>query len=266
MPTETLQLIFPHIVAFSAALSRIVGMFLFAPALGGNAAPIQVRVLMILALAAIIYPSVSAHASPDLVRLDILSLAPMLAGELLVGLSIGTIASLPLISVQSAGTIMSHKMGLRLGDTFNPAINLGSDAFGQLLFYLAIVAFLNMGGAEAMIGSVVDSFGRIPIGGAGLGLAPLDLVVGLAASGLDIALRISAPVLTVLFLEMIASGLIMKTMPQLNILSFGFAIKIIVGLLALAGSIAVIQIVIQTDVGDSIDMMVSWARGVMSGG
>lgn len=259
-PALFVEPVLPHVVPFAAALARVLGMFLFAPALGGAAAPARARALVILATTAAIYPLVAHRQAPTLAQLDLLALAPMLAGELLVGLVIGVVASLPVISVQAAGTIISHKMGLRLGDAFNPAIELGADGIGQLLFYLAIVAFLTMGGAEALTLSVAHSFERIPIGGASLTLAPLALVVSLASSGLELALRVAAPVITILFLEMVASGMIMKTMPQLNILTFGFAIKILVGLLALVGSMAAVQAVIQADVGAALDAMTIWAR------
>lgn len=265
MLASLVEFALPHLAPFMAALSRIAGLFLFAPAFGGSAAPMQARALTMIALSLVVYPAASAHVGVEMTRLDLLALAPMLAGELLVGLSIGLIASLPIINVQAAGEIMSHKMGLRLGDTFNPAIDLGGDAIGQLLFYVALVAFLSMGGAEAMVAAVADSFARIPVGAARLDMAPLDLIVALASSGLELAMRVSAPVITILFLEMIAAGMIMKTMPQLNILSFGFAVKILVGLLALAGALAAIQMVIRADVGAALDSMARWAGAASPG-
>ena len=47
---------------------------------------------------------------------------------------------------------------------------------------------------------------------------------------LHVALRIAAPLFCLIFLETIVTGFIMRTVPQMNILSIGFAIKILLGI------------------------------------
>ena len=108
--------------------------------------------------------------------------------------------------------------------------------------------------------ALAESFAQAPIGTMSAGRAPLDLIVALTASGYELALRVAAPVMCILFLETLVIGFLMKTVPQLNILSFGFPIKILAGLTALIAAIGVIAGVMHEAVIESIALMLEWAR------
>ncbi|MBL0922472.1 MAG: flagellar biosynthetic protein FliR [Phycisphaerales bacterium] len=250
--------ILPHVPVFALVLARIGGMFIFAPALGSPAIPVQVKAMLVIAMSLAVYPTIDLHAEVPM-TLDLASLAPAMAVESLIGLSIGMIASLPLVSVQMGGLLMGQQMGLGLGSIYNPAIDSEADVAGQVLFYLALGIFLMSGGLEAMHRAMVATFAAVPIGGFGADDVPLDLVAGMLASGFELAVRIAAPVLCIIFVETVATGLIMKTAPQINILSFGFPIRILLGLAALYASLAAVHEVISEDVEGSIRAMLEWA-------
>ena len=76
------------------------------------------------------------------------------------------------------------------------------------------------------------------------------------------ALRISAPAVALVFLVMVAMGFVMKTMPQINVMSVGFAIKILVGILATAMATQVIANVASDETLRVLDVLASWARGL----
>jgi len=62
----------------------------------------------------------------------------------------------------------------------------------------------------------------------------VDMVVGLLGVVFDMAIRIAAPMLCIIFLESVAMGFISRTVPQMNILSVGFIVRILGGLAMLA--------------------------------
>lgn len=250
--------ILPHVPVFALVLARIAGLFLFAPALGSPAIPVKIKALLVVAMTMAVYPTIDHHAEVP-TRLDIASLAPALAAETLIGLSIGMIASLPLVAVQMGGLVMGQQMGLGLGSLYNPAIDSESDVAGQILFYLALGIFLLTGGLEAMHTAMVMTFAAVPLGGFAAGDVPLDLMVGMLASGMELAVRIAAPVLCIIAAETVATGLIMKTAPQINILSFGFPIRILLGIAALYASLVAVHEVIAEDVAGTLRTVIGWA-------
>ncbi len=253
--------ILPHVPVFMMVLARIGGLFIFAPALGSPAIPMQIKALMIIAMTIVVYPTIDLHAEVPL-TLDLMSLAPAMAIESLIGLSIGMIASLPLVSVQMGGLLMGQQMGLGLGSIYNPAIDSEADVAGQMLFYLALGIFLIGGGLEAMQRAMVVSFDAVPIGGMTADDVPLDLVAGMLAAGFELAVRVAAPVLCIIFVETVATGLIMKTAPQINILSFGFPVRILLGMAALYASLAAVNEIIGEDVEGSFRTMLEWVVSI----
>ena len=76
---------------------------------------------------------------------------------------------------------------------------------------------------------------------------------------MEIGLRIAAPVLCIVLAETIAAAFIMKTMPQLNIMTIGFAMKVVIALFALIGSVRAIEVLTQQDIIATLDAIANWA-------
>lgn len=250
--------ILPHLPGFILALTRLTGLFIFLPMLSGAMVPRRVIGLFAIALAFVVYPTID-HPSAVPARLDVLSLAPMMATELAIGAVIGIVAAIPLMTAQMAGLVMGQQMGLGLASVFNPSIEIEGDNIGQMLFFVAISGFLIAGGLEVLFGSLVSTFARVPLGGFVFTEAPLELLVGVLTSGFEIALRVAMPVLVILFMENLAMGFIMKTVPSLNIMTFGFPIKIIGGLIIVIASLVVMVEVLMSQIVIDLELIQEWA-------
>ncbi len=247
-----------HIAPFLLTMSRIAGVFLFAPVLGSAGVPPIIRALLCMMLAIAIYPALpSALQGP--IHADVPTIAILVAGELFIGLVIGLLAAIPVLSVQLAGVILGQQMAFSLVESFNPVTDTSADVVGQFMLYMAIGVFILIGGMEGMYLAIARTFDTIPFGGLSPANTPLDLLIGLVSSGFELAMRISTPVLGVLVLEMIAMGLLMKTMPSLNILSVGFAVKIILGFGAVFMAIPTIGDVVIDFIGGGMRDLLGWA-------
>jgi flagellar biosynthetic protein FliR len=95
-----------------------------------------------------------------------------------------------------------------------------------------------VGGLESLFRGLLDTFHRVPAGATTAALAGAasgtELFTGVVASGMDIALRVSAPVIAIVFLVIIMMGVLGKTMPAMNVLTIGFAIKALLGVFMIA--------------------------------
>jgi flagellar biosynthesis protein FliR len=98
----------------------------------------------------------------------------------------------------------------------------------------------------------------VPLGGIGPERLPVQELAGLLTAGLHLAFRLSMPVLLIIMLENVVLGFITKTVPQLNIMSFGFPVRILLGLVVLIASMGFIGGVIRADVSDTIDRLHGW--------
>ncbi len=256
-----LILILEHLLPFGAVFTRMTGLFLIAPIISSTTIPNQIKVLLALALSLAVYPTIPHHANVPL-TLSLVSLAPVVIGELLIGATIGYIAALPILSVQMGGRMIGQQMGLSLANVFNPAVDDEVDVIGQILLFIAMASFLAVGGLEIIHFALVSSFEAVPLGGFGIERLPLETVVGLVSSGMGLAVRIAAPVLCVLMLEMTLSGFLMKTVPQINILSFGFPLKILAGVTMLLASLLIVHQAISDEISSALLIVRQWVESL----
>lgn len=256
-----LEPLIQHVGPFLMVLFRLSGLAVFAPVVGSPLIPARVRLLLMCMLAVAIYPTLPADQQAPL-SLDLLSLAPAIAAETMIGLTIGLIAALPMYAVQFGGQVMGQQVGLGLAGIYNPALDTESDVVGQMLLFVAIAIFAAVGGLDLMFSCVVHTFARVPVGHA-LGVQPpLELFSGVVGSGFEMALRVAAPVLCIIMIETVGTGFLMKTLPQLNIMSIGFGAKVVLAFLVLAWAIGAMGDAIADDIGHALDVVTGWASGL----
>lgn len=256
-----LESILTHVPGFALVLARLTGLFLFSPILASASVPRRVKTLLALALAMTVYPTID-HAFFAGATLRLFDLAPMLAMELLIGASIGVLMLTPLWGVQLAGTLMGQQMGLSLAPIYNPAADIEGDSLGQLLFMMALAVFISAGGVELMWDGVVHSFAAVPAGGFRADGALLHTVAGLLDSGFHLALRVSMPVMAIVLVESVAVGFVSKTLPTLNLMSFGFPLRIMLGMAALTAALAGISGALGDEVRATLGIVSGWATSL----
>lgn len=237
------EALLPHLPAWLLVLFRLTGIFVFAPMFGSQTIPARVKVFLALGLSFCVYPVLLAPGGlvEPVVRagLSLWSLVSAVAMELLIGIVIGYGASLPLLGMEMAGQVADQQMGLGIAGVLNPEINEEAGIVGQFFFMLALAVFVILGGHRVMLAVLVGSFSNVPLGGGWVDGRLLDLVLGLLMSVFELAIRVSAPLLCLVFLETVAMGFIARTVPQMNIMSVGFALRIMIGTAILIGAVAV---------------------------
>lgn len=228
-------------------LVRLTGVFVLAPVLGSSSIPRMIKVFLALGLSFAVWPMLwmdsqaSAHLSAAVRGLDLWSLGLLIALELLIGYVIGYAASLPLTGMQLGGHVIDQQMGLAAAQLFNPEFDDQTGVTGQLLFMLALALFVAAGGLNVMLHTLAQTFRHVPLGGFASFDQIVDMVVGMIAIMFELGLRIAAPILCLMFLVSVGMGFLMRTVPQFNILSVGFAIRILSSLvimMMLVGTIA----------------------------
>ncbi len=257
--------ILDHSGPFLLCYFRMLGLFMAAPLLSSLIIPARLKALLAMMLTAAVYPMLSVSLSPTLFPkgdLEIITLLPMVVVESIIGFSIGLLATVPLTALEMAGTMMGQQMGLGLARVYNPEADYDIDVLGQLLFYIGSGLFFALGGLEVMLRSLLDTFSLVPVGGMRSGETPLDLLVSLISSSFELAMRVSAPVAGIILLLVLVFAAIGKTMPQINIMSVGFAIKILAGVTILAASLYAVQAAVGDSIVEALMQVRNWAAGL----
>lgn len=210
---------------------RVAGLFIMAPLLSDSNIPIPVKIL----LSVILGLAVTARLTSPVAMPDTwVSLVMGIGGEMLIGATIGYVTSLIFVGVQMGAEQMAQQMGIALASVFNPMVEDTTNALGGLFDLTVLAIFLVIGGHRAMIGALMDSFGQVPLMGFSVQVELLDAVLSLLKASFVLAMKLAAPTLVALFLATISMGIIQKTMPQLNILSVGFQVRVLLALIILA--------------------------------
>ena len=243
-------------IPFLMILARITGIFLFTPLLASRSIPTMYKAMLAFMFAIAVYPFVPTQTLPAVI--DLPSLAPMMFTELLIGVIIGLVAGLPMVAIQMGGYLMGYQMGLSLAESYNPDLDTNSSVIGQLLFYLSIFIYISVGGFETIFVIITDSFFTIGSGTFNAGDTPLNLLIDVLNSGFELAIRVASPIMAVVSMLMIAMGFIMKTMPQINIMSIGFSIQIVAGLTILLLLIGTIGMVAGDEMIHALEEINTW--------
>jgi flagellar biosynthesis protein FliR len=230
------------------SIARVSGLAIYGPLLGSPAIPMKIRALLIAAIGLACCAAIPT-ASVDL---SIASIAPCIAAEFTIGLVIGFVASMPMVTAQLAGLVTGQQLGLGFALIYNPAADTEADALGQMLFFMTLAMFIAIGGVESTFLALLESYKHIPAGCFIPDLNLLELVTGLLLASMEVALRVAAPLLAIVFLETVTMGFLAKTVPQLSLLNIGFPLRIILGLAILATGLTVIHDVMMDDAASTM--------------
>ena len=248
--------ILAHAIPFMLVLTRVTGIFLFTPLLTSGSIPQSFKALLAFSFAVAIYPFVPVSSiSADFTLAQML---PMMFSELFIGVIMGVIMGIPMMAIQMGGYMMGYQMGLSLAESFNPELDTNSSVIGQLLFYLSIFIYIGIGGFELIFVTIADSFTTIGSGTFTAADTPLVLLLSVINSGFELAIRVASPILGVISMLLIAMGFIMKTMPQINIMSIGFSVQILTGLTILMLLIGIIATVAGDEVVEVLRLLNEW--------
>jgi flagellar biosynthetic protein FliR len=214
--------------AFLLIAVRALAMIETAPLLSSDGIP-QVAKIALAGFAAFTAFPTALAAGWDIAPFG-LYFVFLLIGEAIVGIIIGFYLTLIFSAFSTAGQFFSLQMGFGASETFDPLAQIENPLMGQYLNLVAMLVFLSIGGfSELFLGGFWRSIQSISAYSLVTGR---DAVVGTLLRGLSQvfldAIVISMPILGTLFLTSLATGLISKAAPQINILTEGFPISITV--------------------------------------
>lgn len=159
----------------------------------------------------------------------------IIAQQVIIGLALGFSIKVVFTAFQIAGDVIGLQMGLGFAQFVDPARGMSGPLIGTFLTVLASLIFLSMEGHLMLIDAVVKSFEVVPIGSRTSGVNFENIF---AAGGIlfMLGLQIALPVISALLVANIILGILTKASPQMNLMSIGFSITIVMGIFVLSFS------------------------------
>jgi flagellar biosynthetic protein FliR len=244
------------IVVFMLILTRLGGLIIVAPGFGASSAPIRIRALLSIAIAAVITPLHIPSLSLEVHNL--IHLAALLAREASIGLIMGSVVLIMFSSLQVTGQVVGQMSGMQMAGAYDAATDNTVSVFAKLLDLVSMAVFLLIGGHRALMSALLDTFKHLPPGLSKHAPGGAQLLQQTLSQSFEVGLRAAAPIMMSVLLAVIVTGLISRTLPQLNILAIGFGINILVLLGSLLFSIGAITWLFQAQISIAIERAVDF--------
>ncbi|MHB8126787.1 MAG: flagellar biosynthetic protein FliR [Desulfitobacteriaceae bacterium] len=224
------QLLQWNLSLFLLILSRWTGMIMLAPVFGARGVPGLVKMGLAGSLSVILYPMLYAM-KPD-IPVDVLPFMALVIKESLVGLVIGFIIYALTAVLQGAGQLIDFQMGFTMGNILDPVYGMQSPMMGNFQLVLATMLILATNSHHYLIVAMVKSYTYIPLN---ITSSPPGIIfyTNLISNIFSLSIQLAIPVVGAILLADLGIGLLIRTVPQLNIFSVVFPIKIIFGFILL---------------------------------
>jgi flagellar biosynthesis protein FliR len=213
------------------AMLRPGAMLLAAPMLGAASVPVQVRVMLAVAVGLLSAATVDfAGAAQTIASLEGLI---FVLGELLIGVSIGFAVQIGVAAAQVAGEFISNAMGLGFAAMQDPVSGASSPAVSQFLLLLATMWFLASGAHLLLIEIVIGSYRAFPPVPGGVQRDAIGHILELGALMFSAGAVIALPTVTLLLGVQIVMAFVARAAPAFNLFAVGIPATLLVGVVML---------------------------------
>jgi flagellar biosynthetic protein FliR len=222
------------VTAFFLVLARVSPLFVVAPLFSAKELPKQVRGIAAVGLA-IGLAGVASHGQQ--IPTAPIQVAALAVEQVLVGLILSFTVGALLAAVQTAGGLADIVSGFSFGATVDPINGNQGGVFSELYALVGVMLFIAIGGDAWVLHGLARTFDLVPLT-ASPHLGSLLNAAELSVSTLFVsAIEVAAPVLLALLVTDVALGMVSRVVPQLNMLSVAFPLKIGVALLVVAAAL-----------------------------
>ncbi|MHB1419369.1 MAG: flagellar biosynthetic protein FliR [Bacillota bacterium] len=208
-------------------LARMASFMVSSPIFSLGGIPALVKIGLAVLLTILLYPVIGNQV---VVPQNLISLAIVLLGEVMVGLALGFVASLAFHGIRIAGELVDLHIGFSMANLLDPFSHFSTTLVGQFLYMWGTLLFLIINGHHSLLAAMARSYQIIPVAGATYHNQLTEEVVHLFAGTFALAFRVAAPFLAVLIISDLALGLIARTVPQLNVFMLGMPVKVVLAL------------------------------------
>jgi flagellar biosynthetic protein FliR len=219
------------------AMTRIGAAMFAAPLFGMAGVSAQTRVIVTGAIAVLV-----CAWTPLAAPVQFLSLAGLMATlqEVLIGLVLGFVLQVSFAAPTIAAEIIGGGMGMNMAASIDPQSGTQSPALGHFFAVVLTVVFLGLNAHLGWIALILRSYETFPPGGHWFGPDRIHALLSFTTTMFATAIAIALPVTLILLLVQVATAVIGRSAPSLNLFSLGLPAGVLAGLAALIAAVPLV--------------------------
>jgi len=240
-----------NMVGFLLLFFRFAGLFTAIPIFDHKNIPMHIKAVIAFFFTVFFYASVPMPK----ISLDILDIVVAILGELLLGLSVGLVLQLAYNVITFAGGQISYMMGFSLASAIDPQTGVSMPIVSQFLSLLALMTLFALNLHHWILLFVAHTLQTVPLGGFMVSKHFFGYIMHATSNMFLVGFMIAFPIIALSLLADVIFGMLMKTMPQFNLLVIGFPIKIMVSFVVLIATLTAIMLVLKGQVQEAFNML-----------
>lgn len=206
---------------------RILAFFSAAPLWGHSSVPRQAKLGLAFLITLVIAPVL-----PPMPDVPIMSWAGfgLIVEQMLIGIAMGLVMHVVFAVVQAAGEFIGLQMGLAFATFFDAGSGTNTMILSRVLYMIALLLFLALGGHLMMLEALVSSFQGLPVGIGAFNPDAFELLVRYGGTIFVAGMSLALPLVASLLIINLAMGILNRSAPQLTVFNIGFPMTLTIGL------------------------------------
>lgn len=238
-------------IAFILLFVRFGALFMAVPIFSHMNIPISIKAAMAFFFTVFFFGAVPPLHIPT----DSLSLTVAVLGEMLFGLAVGIVLQLAYHVITFAGGQISFMMGFSLASAIDPQSGVSMPIINQFLSLLALMILLIFDLHHWILLYASQSISSVPLGGFLMTPSLFKYIIHAMSNMFVVGFMIAFPITALSMLADLIFGMLMKTMPQFNLLVIGMPIKIAVSFIVLMATLGATLMIVTSQTQNAYNFL-----------
>lgn len=215
---------------FMLVFMRMSGFILLNPIYGRRNIPIIAKIMIIFSLSIII---TIYYGNEVVITNDLLEITGLLLKEFTISYIIGFIITLFVYVIIFGGELIDMQMGLSMSKIYDPQNNTSLSVNASFYNAMFIILFFVTDGHLTLINLFLNSHRVLPFGNFIISKDFVKNMIDIFTLCTILAIKLSFPLLAIEFLSEIGVGIIIKSIPQVNVFVINLQMRVFIGLIML---------------------------------
>lgn len=237
--------------AFILLFVRFGALFMAVPIFSHANIPMSLKAAMAFFFTIVFFDSLPALQIP----LDSMTMTVAILGEMLFGLAVGIVLQLAYHAITFAGGQISFMMGFSLASAIDPQSGVSMPIVNQFLALVALMVLLAADLHHWVILLASASIATVPLGGFMVTPELFRYIMHGMMNMFVVGFMIAFPITALSMLADVIFGMLMKTMPQFNLLVIGMPIKIGVAFLVLMATLSATMMIVNSQMQSAYNFL-----------
>jgi len=240
-----------NIVGFVLLFFRFGALFMATPIFSHKNIPMNIKAALAFFFSVVFYNSMP----PLAISITLPNIVLAILSELLLGLAVGIVLQLAYNVITFAGGQISFMMGFSMASAIDPQSGVSMPIVSQFLSLMSLMILFALDLHHWMLLFIDSSLKTVPLGGFLLAPHIYHYIIHAASHMFLVGFMIAFPIIALSWLQDVIFGMLMKTMPQFNLLVIGFPIKIMVAFAVLIATFTATMLIVKGEMQDAFNAL-----------